>query len=104
MGQKIMDRKEENIGDSRRQRISDDLIPRSKEFGLRTFFVTQKSWIYLRGSGMLYLDNVKKIPMKCTFSQELLIIGERRVIGISGPLIWSKTPMELIFNAYGEFR
>ena len=27
----------------------------------------------------------------------------RRVIGISGSLIWSKTLMELIFNPYGEF-
>ena len=29
---------------------------------------------------------------------------ERRVIGISGSLIWSKTLMELMFNPYGEFR
>ena len=28
----------------------------------------------------------------------------RRVIGISGSLIWSKTLMELIFNSCGEFR
>ena len=28
----------------------------------------------------------------------------RRVIGISGFLIWSKTLMELIFNPFGEFR
>ena len=28
----------------------------------------------------------------------------RRVIGISGSLIWSKTLMELIFNSWGEFR
>ena len=28
----------------------------------------------------------------------------RRVIGISGSLIWSKTLMELILNPYGEFR
>ena len=27
-----------------------------------------------------------------------------RLIGISGSLIWSKTPMELIFNPCGEFR
>ena len=27
----------------------------------------------------------------------------RRLIGISGSLIWSKTLMELIFNPYGEF-
>ena len=30
-------------------------------------------------------------------------MGER-VIGISGSLIWSKTPMELIFNPCSEFR
>ena len=30
--------------------------------------------------------------------------GARRVIGISGSLIWSKTLMELIFNLCGEFR
>ena len=29
---------------------------------------------------------------------------ERRVIVISGSLIWSKTLMELIFNPCGEFR
>ena len=28
----------------------------------------------------------------------------RRVVGISGSLIWSKTLMELIFNPCGEFR
>ena len=28
----------------------------------------------------------------------------RRVIGISGSLIWSETLMELIFNPCGEFR
>ena len=31
-------------------------------------------------------------------------MGGRRVIGISGSLIWSKTLMELIFNPSGEFR
>ena len=30
--------------------------------------------------------------------------GGRRVIVISGSLIWSKTLMELIFNPCGEFR
>ena len=30
--------------------------------------------------------------------------GGRRVIGISGSLIWLKTLMKLIFNPYGEFR
>ena len=30
--------------------------------------------------------------------------GGRRVIGISGSLIWSKTLVELIFNPCGEFR
>ena len=30
--------------------------------------------------------------------------GGRRVTGIFGSLIWSKTLMELIFNPYGEFR
>ena len=28
----------------------------------------------------------------------------RRVIGVSGSLIWSKTLMDLIFNPCGEFR
>ena len=31
-------------------------------------------------------------------------IGGRRVIGISGSLIWSKTLMKLIFNPSGKFR
>ena len=30
--------------------------------------------------------------------------GGRRVSGIFGSLIWSKTLMELTFNSYGEFR
>ena len=34
----------------------------------------------------------------------LLFIRGRRVIGISGSLMWSKTLMELIFNPSGEFR
>ena len=34
----------------------------------------------------------------------LFIYRGRRVIGISRSLIWSKTLMELIFNACGEFR
>ena len=32
------------------------------------------------------------------------ITGGRRVNGISGSLIWSKTLMELVFNTCGEFR
>ena len=35
---------------------------------------------------------------------ELHALRRRRVIGISGSLIWSKTLMELIFNPCGEFR
>ena len=34
----------------------------------------------------------------------LSIVWGRRVIGIFGSLIWSKTLMELIFNPCGEFR
>ena len=34
----------------------------------------------------------------------LLSLRGRRVIGISGSMIWSKTLMELLFNPYGEFR
>ena len=33
-----------------------------------------------------------------------IYIRRRRVIGISGSLIWPKTLMELIFNPCGEFR
>ena len=83
----------------------------------------------LRGNGKIYLANVKTY---CTFSQKLfltvaevftgylcklwlwfntgifysleLVGATRRVIGISGSLIWSKTIMELIFNPCGEFR
>ena len=32
-----------------------------------------------------------------------IYIGERRVIGISGSLLWAKTLMELIFNPCGVF-
>ena len=40
------------------------------------------------------------------FAQDifLFIIEYKRVTGISGALIWSKTLMELIFNPDGEFR
>ena len=34
----------------------------------------------------------------------LIFLWERRVIGISESLVWSKTLMELIFNLCGEFR
>ena len=34
----------------------------------------------------------------------LSIVWRQTVTGISGPLIWSKTLMELMFNPYGEFR
>ena len=37
-------------------------------------------------------------------SKFIFITRGWRVIGISGSLIWSKTPMELIFILYGEFR
>ena len=41
----------------------------------------------------------------CTNISSLLkTIGGRRIIGISGSLIWSKTLMELIFNPCDEFR
>ena len=37
-------------------------------------------------------------------SRTLHCTKERRVIGISGSLIWSRTLMKLIFNPCGEFR
>ena len=40
----------------------------------------------------------------CVLFSKSRIYWGRRVIGISGFLIWSKTLMELIFNPYGEFR
>ena len=36
--------------------------------------------------------------------KRLILSWERRVIGISGSLIWSINLMELIFKPYGEFR
>ena len=50
---------------------------------------------------------VSKIPVVHHISIEYrfsYIYRGRRVIWISGPLIWSKTLMELIFNPCGEFR
>ena len=38
------------------------------------------------------------------FNIKILIFRGRRMIGISGSLIWSKTLKELIFNPCGEFR
>ena len=35
---------------------------------------------------------------------DIIIIRGRRVIGISGSLIWSKALMELIFKPCGEFQ
>ena len=40
-----------------------------------------------------------KINLKINISER-----GRRVTGISGSLIWSKTLMELLFNPCGEFR
>ena len=46
--------------------------------------------------------DVITLPHMCNrFTQKM--IG-RRVIGISGSLVWSKTLMELTFNPCGEFR
>ena len=39
-----------------------------------------------------------------TLYREFIFMWWRRVIGISGFLIWSKVLMELIFNPCGEFR
>ena len=39
-----------------------------------------------------------------TFCTSVTVCGGRRLIGISGSLIWSKTVMELMFNPCGEFR
>ena len=36
--------------------------------------------------------------------EKIIYIWGRRLIGIFGSLIWSKTPMELIFDPCGEFR
>ena len=44
-------------------------------------------------------------PTVCQFKKKSVSIYRgRRVIGISGSLIWSKTLLELIFNPCGEFR
>ena len=58
---------------------------------------------------------MKSILLWCMFIPKVLYLSfsyltslihgkGRRVIGISGSLIWSKTLMELIFNPCGEFR
>ena len=56
-----------------------------------------------KGSFILILLQFKcqgKEHVKITF---YYIYGGRRLIGISGSLIWSKTLMELILNPYSEF-
>ena len=42
-------------------------------------------------------------PFQHLYHSTLYMHRGRRVIGISGSLIWSKTLMELIFNPCGEF-
>ena len=48
---------------------------------------------------------VKDLPLGRTLMMMMMImaLGGRRVIGISGSLIWSKSLMKLIFNPGGEF-
>ena len=46
----------------------------------------------------------KKVRLLDIITHYSVFGGGRRVIGISGSLIWSKTLMKLIFNPYGEFR
>ena len=56
-------------------------------------------------TGKLKIHDLVIIVADLTFrlSGEKNYFG-RRVIGISGSLIWSKTLMELIFSPCGEFR
>ena len=44
------------------------------------------------------------LQSKFNYYQLYIYLRGRRVIGISGSLVWSKTLMELIFNPCGEFR
>ena len=55
--------------------------------------------------GKYGFKTLKNTVDKCVtlIMRNLLPRGWRRVIGISGSLIWSKTQMELIFNPCGEF-
>ena len=62
---------------------------------------------------ILFLFNLQLFVIHCslcipeqgfTYFCVLYTNGGRRVIGISGSLIWSKTLMELTFNPCGEFR
>ena len=59
--------------------------------------------------GSIQRSNIANYALLITLVQKFLIINIiiinewRRVIGISGSLICSKTLMELIFNTCGEF-
>ena len=58
-------------------------------------------WAFTFERGYLYIFII--MPTLSSVSEPAIYMG-RRVIGISGSLIWSKTLMELIFNPCGEFR
>ena len=57
-----------------------------------------------RIAGLLREVAVKDLPLGRTLMMMMTINRGRRVIGILGSLIWSRTVMELIFNPCGEFR
>ena len=60
-------------------------------------------YLFYKGSDLrsLYLNHAAQVSSNF---KSLNSVSGRKVIGISGSLIWSKTLMELIFNPCGEFR
>ena len=66
---------------------------------------------FIKGLSQLSTCSIHENTLRYSKKNEILfyllhsiLIRGRRVIAISGSLIWSKTLMELIFNPCGEFR
>ena len=72
------------------------------------FWSTSKLCIYRYFPASSCASNVRFKKGKHSLSHKMYSFTYtprgRRLIGISGSLIWSKTLMELMFNPYGEFR
>ena len=54
--------------------------------------------------GFIYVEETAKSNLRNFKLHTIYRPRERRVIGIFGSLIWSKTLIELIFNLCGEFQ
>ena len=73
------------------------------------FYILQQGSSTFSGRGPIYILHITLRAAVTAICMDIIKHhyrdrGGRRVIGISGSLIWTKTLMELTFKPYGEFR